>query len=184
MSAPYLLSLYARFARVHPSHLCHKYYSKEYLQHAYGRPINPVPSKSAWSIPEEVSSRVVLPMIGKTQSGRPKQKRIRSIGESTRVKKCGKCGQPGHSRLRCRNPLSSSVGSTSVDRSQEETTSIRRRVLHCRRCGLAGHTARNCQAVLPQVNAIIDVSSRVGGSAEEYNVIRTSDDINDVYGTM
>ncbi|KAK2652749.1 hypothetical protein Ddye_012605 [Dipteronia dyeriana] len=40
----------------------------------------------------------------KRQAGRPKERRIPSVGEVHRQKKCSNCGEQGHNRMGCSNP--------------------------------------------------------------------------------
>ena len=143
---------YARHERVRVSGLCNPYYSVEYLRKAYHVPINPVPHINEWKDITTPDETVVLPMLFKKQAGRPKRKRIPSVGEFPRPKKCSKCGEPGHSVLTCRqNPpptfaypsVPSSVGSTSAQNS-DNATSLPRRKSRCQRCMETGHNSRTC----------------------------------------
>ncbi|KAK0586163.1 hypothetical protein LWI29_002056 [Acer saccharum] len=53
----------------------------------------------------EVNCMIVLPPKSKRQSGRPKEIRVPSAGEVTRIQHCTKYGKPEHNRLGCPNPV-------------------------------------------------------------------------------
>ncbi|KAL5575228.1 hypothetical protein UlMin_016927 [Ulmus minor] len=86
------------------------YYTKEYYALAYGETIYPVGSQSQWDIPNEVTTRVVLPReVKERKRGRPKTSRFPSVGEFRKRKnRCGKCGAYGHYKKKC----NSQTGST------------------------------------------------------------------------
>ena len=84
--------------------LCSKYYRTEVWALAYAETIYPVPDTSQWDIPNHVKEILLLPPRVQPKRGRPKQKRIPSIGEFTRRKnRCARCGQYGHYQKKCKN---------------------------------------------------------------------------------
>ena len=132
------------------------------MKAAYASPINPVPKLASWNVSGEVRSMVVLPPIGKRQPGRPKEVRIPSAGEDRRRKKCGRCGERGHNRLRCPNPPISTRGgmsSGSADAEAGPSTTVidngppSRR---CRLCHETGHNQRRCPLRFPATNQEMD----------------------------
>ena len=97
------------------------YYTRHTLLEAYAGDVNHLPHRDDWDVPEQVSRQVVLPPARVRQAGRPRVSRYRSGGEratsrrtrsqpqpdaptSSRQrarKKCGLCGQIGHTRRTC-----------------------------------------------------------------------------------
>ena len=70
--------------------------------------------------------------------------RIPSRGERVRRRKCGRCGETGHTRLRCPNPPMAATSVSSNMMGQDTESSNRRRIVHCSCCGEEGHTIRKC----------------------------------------
>ena len=87
---------------------------------------------------------VVQPPKFRRQAGRPKTQRIPSRGERVYRKKCGRCGETGHTRLRCSNPPMSSIDPATVGVGEAARSTRVTRVLHCSFCHEAGHTIRKC----------------------------------------
>ncbi|XP_070052568.1 uncharacterized protein [Nicotiana tomentosiformis] len=52
---------------------CSPYYTRESLLHTYEIPVDPLPDESKWNVPQHIAEKVVMPPIGKRQSGRPKK---------------------------------------------------------------------------------------------------------------
>ncbi|XP_009621336.1 uncharacterized protein [Nicotiana tomentosiformis] len=52
---------------------CSAYYTKERLLQTYKIPIDPLPDKSKWNVPQHIAEEVVMPPTKKRQSGRPKK---------------------------------------------------------------------------------------------------------------
>ncbi|KAL5568982.1 hypothetical protein UlMin_025557 [Ulmus minor] len=102
----------ALHARVGVYSLVSPYYTKEYYMLAYQQTIYPVGSQSQWDVPDEVVSRVVLPREVKDRKmRRPKNSRYPSAGEFRKRKsRCGKCGQLGHYKKKCRSEAGSTEG--------------------------------------------------------------------------
>ncbi|KAL5550951.1 hypothetical protein UlMin_001127 [Ulmus minor] len=102
----------ALHARVGVYSLVSPYYTKEYYMLAYQHTIYPVGSQSQWDVPDEVTSRVVLPREVKDKKrGRLKNSRYPSAGEFRNHKnRCGKCGQLGHYKKKCRSEAGSTEG--------------------------------------------------------------------------
>lgn len=95
-----------RLRRNSPYHYCCSYYTTKAVQLAYAEPIEAVGSGKDWIIPDEVKNIKVLPPKTKRSIGRPRKTRILSVGEEVHHNKCGRCGQPGHNRQTCQNPIS------------------------------------------------------------------------------
>ncbi|XP_075111998.1 uncharacterized protein LOC142182037 [Nicotiana tabacum] len=53
---------------------CSPYYMRESLLHTYEIPIDPLPNKSKWNVPQYIAEEVVKPHTGKRQPGRLKNK--------------------------------------------------------------------------------------------------------------
>ncbi|KAL4021249.1 hypothetical protein IC575_020043 [Cucumis melo] len=84
--------------------LCANYYTNEcLLVRMRGRlPIG----NHDWKTSEDYVHMTVLPPKVVKRVGRPKKKRIPSVGEAPKLHKCGRCKQIGHNRLTCTNPIS------------------------------------------------------------------------------
>ncbi|KAL5562523.1 hypothetical protein UlMin_032270 [Ulmus minor] len=102
----------ALHARVGVYSLVSPYYTKKYYMLAYQQTIYPVGSQSQWDVPDEVVSQVVLPREVKDRKrGRPKNSRYPSAGEfKKRKNRCGKYGQLGHYKKKCRSEAGSTEG--------------------------------------------------------------------------
>ncbi|KAL4021587.1 hypothetical protein IC575_020393 [Cucumis melo] len=86
--------------------LCANYYTNECLLAAYAEAVYPVGNQSDWKTSEDYVHMTVLPPKVVKRVGRPKKKRIPSVGEAPKLHKCGRCKQIGHNRLTCTNPIS------------------------------------------------------------------------------
>ncbi|KAL4037505.1 hypothetical protein IC575_001101 [Cucumis melo] len=86
--------------------LCANYYTNECLLAAYAEAVYPVGNQSDWKTSEDYVHMTVLPPNVVKRVGRPKKKRIPSVGEAPKLHKCGRCKQIGHNRLTCTNPIS------------------------------------------------------------------------------
>jgi hypothetical protein len=85
---------------------CSPLYTVERVLHAYAEPIFPVGEKCDWDVPEEVKNRVVKAPETRIPAGRPRRRRIPSVGERVRSSTCTRCGVSGHNRQTCRNTVS------------------------------------------------------------------------------
>jgi hypothetical protein len=85
--------------------MCSQFYTANALVIAYAEPIWPVGNRSEWVVPQDVQNIVVLPPNRQVIPGRRKTVRIPSVGEDVVRKKCGRCGEGGHNRATCRNPV-------------------------------------------------------------------------------
>ena len=76
------------------------------LLSSYAESIYPPGHQRDWMIPDDVSSRVVLPPKTRRLVGRPRKERIPLGGESKRRRRSARCGDYGHNRKSCKRPLS------------------------------------------------------------------------------
>ncbi|KAK1416394.1 hypothetical protein QVD17_32185 [Tagetes erecta] len=89
------------------------WFRSEVHRATYAESVYSVPDPLNWEIPEDFS-KIATPHMNKRQAGRPPEnKRIPSKGEDSRPRECSRCHAIGHTRDRCRRPLSSEVGSSS-----------------------------------------------------------------------
>ena len=96
----------ARVRNINVYSLCANYYTNECLLAAYAEAVYPVGNQSDWKTSEDYVHMTVLPPKVVKRVGRPKKKRIPSVGEAPKLHKCGRCKQIGHNRLTCTNPIS------------------------------------------------------------------------------
>ncbi|KAL0540867.1 hypothetical protein IC582_020887 [Cucumis melo] len=96
----------ARDRNINVYSLCANYYTNECLLAAYAEAVYPVGNQSDWKTSEDYIHMTVLPPKVVKRVGRPKKKRIPSVGEAPKLHKCGQCKQIGHNRLTCTNPIS------------------------------------------------------------------------------
>ncbi|KAH7839501.1 hypothetical protein Vadar_005087 [Vaccinium darrowii] len=82
-----------------------RYYFTETYREVYSKCINPVPT--IWKTADlDYCKDVLLPPLCKRPPGRPRTKRIPSIGIKTRKITCSRCGKVGtHNRSTCTEPL-------------------------------------------------------------------------------
>ncbi|TYK11130.1 MuDRA-like transposase [Cucumis melo var. makuwa] len=73
---------------------------------AYAEAVYLVGNQSDWKTSEDYVHMIVLPPKVVKRVGRPKKKRIPSVGEAPKLHKCGRCKEIGHSRLTCTNTIS------------------------------------------------------------------------------
>ncbi|XP_048438006.1 uncharacterized protein LOC125476209 [Pyrus x bretschneideri] len=81
------------------------YFTTDFYKSSYSYPIIPVPDieKDEQSMSQEF---VIEPPLTKRPPGRPKVKRLKSIGEETRPNKCSRCGDATrHNRKTCNAPI-------------------------------------------------------------------------------
>ncbi|CAH9122120.1 unnamed protein product [Cuscuta epithymum] len=82
------------------------YYKTNSWRGAYSGIVYPIGSYSEDELPEEYRTCLIKPPICKTRTaGRPKSKRIRSVGEFGSRQKCTRCKQQGHNQKTCNNPI-------------------------------------------------------------------------------
>ncbi|KAL0560333.1 hypothetical protein IC582_000734 [Cucumis melo] len=86
--------------------LCANYYTNECLLAAYAEAVYSVGNQSDWKTSEDYVHMTVLPSKVVKRVGRPKKKRIPSVGEAPKLRKCGRCKEIVHNRLTCTNPIS------------------------------------------------------------------------------
>ncbi|XP_052202808.1 uncharacterized protein LOC127808316 [Diospyros lotus] len=91
---------------IDPYTLSSAYYQTEALLYAYANPIMSVGSQADWIVPNESASINLLPPATRCPCGRRKTCQIPSVDKEKRRVKCGRCGQIGHNRQTCSNPIS------------------------------------------------------------------------------
>jgi hypothetical protein len=84
---------------------CSPYYTTERVRLAYALPIFPVGERCDWDVPDEIKNRDVKIPDMRRPAGRPRRRRIPSVGERVRTRTCTRCGVSGHNRQTCRNPI-------------------------------------------------------------------------------
>ncbi|CAH9096997.1 unnamed protein product, partial [Cuscuta epithymum] len=94
--------------RSRPGLSCYDYIPQYYTNHkwvaAYDGIIHPIGSPDGWVVPRHVSETICNPpSCSKRPPGRPKKRRIPSIGEHVRKQKCTRCLTVGHNKKTCRN---------------------------------------------------------------------------------
>ncbi|XP_019230813.1 PREDICTED: uncharacterized protein LOC109211704 [Nicotiana attenuata] len=86
---------------------CSPYYTRKSLLLTYEMPVNPLPDKSKWDVPQHILDEVVKPPAGdKRQPGRPHKERYKTFDEIKSKKykvSCGNCGGEGHNKRTCKN---------------------------------------------------------------------------------
>ena len=81
------------------------WFTKTNLKGTYNELVFPLVDEADWVNPGNLQ-KVLPPVMVKRQSGRPKNKdRIRSKNEEPKENKCGRCGNKGHTRESCMQPL-------------------------------------------------------------------------------
>ncbi|XP_073152970.1 uncharacterized protein [Henckelia pumila] len=83
--------------------LCSEYYKTTSWRTSYAEPIHPIDKQIDWLIPDEVQGRVILPPCVRRPCGRPRTRRMRSMGEIPRMRHCSTCGSTGHNKKSCTN---------------------------------------------------------------------------------
>ncbi|XP_020975322.1 uncharacterized protein LOC110270394 [Arachis ipaensis] len=94
-----------------PKDYCSNYYSKAAYLATYGQSISPINRKNMWP---KIQCDTIIPPIFRVKSGRPRMVRIREPDENRTQTKyrrtgisvtCSNCGQYGHNRRLCPNPI-------------------------------------------------------------------------------
>ena len=84
------------------------WFTKTALKGTYQEMVFPLEEEANWHNPGNLQ-KVKPPLMDKLPAGRPKNKdRIRSKNEEPVIKKCGRCGNEGHNRESCMQPVPSS----------------------------------------------------------------------------
>ena len=78
---------------------------KNSLISSYSKSIYPTGNNKDWVILKYIRCRVVLPPKSQRPVGRLRKKRICSGGEAKRKRCCSKCGDCGHNRKTCKQPI-------------------------------------------------------------------------------
>ncbi|CAH9129122.1 unnamed protein product [Cuscuta epithymum] len=84
------------------------YYMRQSVLNTYSGVQHPIGDVSSWIVPPHVQSIVCKPPSrSKRQAGRPKTKRIPSVGEfrATKRQKCSRCHSARHNKKSCKNAL-------------------------------------------------------------------------------
>ncbi|XP_050220759.1 uncharacterized protein LOC126671090 [Mercurialis annua] len=82
---------------------CSHYFTKETILKIYDETVYPVEDESTRNVPGEVAQKIVTPPEGRTKSGRPQNKRMRSSLEKINHNKCSRCRLYEHNVKTCRN---------------------------------------------------------------------------------
>ncbi|XP_019239836.1 PREDICTED: protein FAR1-RELATED SEQUENCE 4-like [Nicotiana attenuata] len=86
---------------------CSPCYTRANLLRTYEIPVNPLPDKSKWNVPQHITEEVVNPPKGgKRQPGRPQKERYKTYDEINSKKykvSCDNCGGEGHNKRSCKN---------------------------------------------------------------------------------
>ncbi|RYR39668.1 hypothetical protein Ahy_A09g045248 [Arachis hypogaea] len=94
-----------------PEDYCSNYYSKAAYLATYGQSISPISGENIWP---KIQCNTIIPPIFRVKPGRPRMVRIREPDENTTQTKyrrtetsvtCSNCGQYGHNRRLCPNPI-------------------------------------------------------------------------------
>ncbi|XP_057779972.1 uncharacterized protein LOC130998571 [Salvia miltiorrhiza] len=85
-----------------PSSYVNDYFSTATLREIYSGEVMPLPNPEDWCIPEDIASRVVLTPGDVQQSGRPREKRMKSGGSGSSSRRvCSRCHEKGHYQSTC-----------------------------------------------------------------------------------
>ncbi|XP_017972759.1 PREDICTED: uncharacterized protein LOC108661277 [Theobroma cacao] len=99
---------------------CTDYYKTTVLVEDYSGSIRPVRHPSEWDILPHVKQIIILPPAWRGQAGRPRRRRIPSVGEGNRAQKCLQCKRYGHNRQNYPSPFA--VSSTNSAPSPSQST--------------------------------------------------------------
>ncbi|XP_072058034.1 uncharacterized protein [Arachis hypogaea] len=98
-----------------PEDYCSNFYSPAAYVATYGNLVSPINGENMWS---KVECDTIIPPIFRVKPGRPRMVRIREPDENrsqTNLRKmgssvtCSNCGQYGHNRRHCSNPIVSGI---------------------------------------------------------------------------
>ncbi|KAJ9565156.1 hypothetical protein OSB04_001122 [Centaurea solstitialis] len=89
------------------SQLAFPYFTVDNLKATYASVIYLVGPPQAWRTPDEPLMTVRPPEMKTKPGAKSKHKRIPSRGEGSRVQRCSRCQQPGHTRNQCTESLPS-----------------------------------------------------------------------------
>ncbi|XP_050222591.1 uncharacterized protein LOC126672680 [Mercurialis annua] len=99
---PHAMAIFKEFNQ-DPYKFCLHYFTKETILKTYEEAVYPVVDESLWNVPEEVAQKIVNTPQGRIKLGKPREKRIRSAGETTNHNKCSRCHIYGRNVKTCRN---------------------------------------------------------------------------------
>ncbi|XP_022153143.1 uncharacterized protein LOC111020711 [Momordica charantia] len=100
----------ATYRNVNRYTLCSPACSLETLINAYVEPVYPPGDEVDWILPDNFVEFKVEPPKYVKRVGRNQTVRIPSVGETRQVHKCNRCGNMGHNRKTCRQPLRTTDG--------------------------------------------------------------------------
>jgi hypothetical protein len=143
--------------------LCSDYYKTAILVDAYSISVMPVGSTDQWVIPEHIKNRVVLPPVVRTQTGRPRLSRMRSVAEGGRTRRCNRCGGYGHTNQMCPNP-NPLDGSSTIEPSTTVPETVRRK---CGICKTIGHNRLTCPQRVTVQHEIPNATESTSGSSTD-----------------
>ncbi|XP_021288860.1 uncharacterized protein LOC110420034 [Herrania umbratica] len=141
---------------------CSNYYFTRSWVDGYAVPIRSVGHPSKWDIPHDVKQIVVLLPTWQGQAGRPRRKRILSIGEGSRRHKCSQCKSYGHNRQNYPMPFAGLSTNTETS-STQSTARQRRRPKACSICRQPGHTRNHCPMRTTNFRNVIGVVPKDSG---------------------
>ncbi|XP_022147770.1 uncharacterized protein LOC111016625 [Momordica charantia] len=95
----------AVFRNISVHSLCSDRYQIETLILGYAEPVYPLGDEEDWILPDDYVPKTIKPPKFVPCVGRHQTTRIPSAGEVRQVHKCGRCGNVGHNRRTCRQPL-------------------------------------------------------------------------------
>ncbi|XP_022150312.1 uncharacterized protein LOC111018510 [Momordica charantia] len=89
--------------------LCSPTYSLQTLITAYAESVYPPNDIDDWILPDDFVEVEVEPSKIVKHVGQRQTVRISSVGETRQFHKCGRCGNMGHNKKTCRQPLRTTV---------------------------------------------------------------------------
>ncbi|PWA83004.1 transposase, MuDR, MULE transposase domain protein [Artemisia annua] len=99
------------------------WFTKTNLKGTYNEMVFPLADEADWVNPGNLQ-KVLPPVMGK-KPGRPKNKdRIRSKNEELKENKCGRCGNKGHTREACMQPVPTIVQCSTTKRASNKGKSV------------------------------------------------------------
>ena len=88
-----------RSLNLNPYAFVSQYYYTTVLSATYGGLVRPIGNHTDWSVVEVNDN--ILPPVFRRPAGRPRKRRIPSIGEVSKSSKCSRCKRAGHNIRTC-----------------------------------------------------------------------------------